>query len=111
MNPHWLLAEDPLFRLLAVSCMLAPALLILLSRRCGWLRKLVWAGVSQLPWLFLWLYLWIAQTRYPQGAPPLSDALGWWMLAFPWGVYLLYRGTRRRFAGEAPHGPPGSSKD
>jgi hypothetical protein len=42
MNPHWLLAEEPLFRLLALACMLAPALLILVSRRCGWLRKGVW---------------------------------------------------------------------
>jgi hypothetical protein len=100
MNPQWLLGSDLGFRLLALACVLLPALLILQSRRSGWSYKLVWACISQLPWLFLWLYLWIGQVRYPQGAPPLSDALGWWMLAFPWGVYLLYRGTRRRFAGE-----------
>ena len=101
MNADWLLADDLPRRLIALACVLLPALLILLSRRSRWLPKLVWSGATQLPWLFLGAYLAIAQARYPQMAPSLKDAAGWWMLAFPWAVYLLYRSTRRRYAGES----------
>lgn len=100
MNADWLLADDLWRRLPALACVLLPALLILLSRRGHWLSKLIWIGATQLPWLFLGVYLAVAQARYPETAPSLRDAAGWWMLAFPWAVYLLYRSTRRRYAGE-----------
>lgn len=106
MNPQWLLADDLGQRLLALGCMLLPALLILRSRRSGGWRKLVWAGGSQLSWLFLGLYLLVAQARYPEAAPPITAAYGWWVLAYPWALYLLYRATRRRFAGEPRRAPP-----
>ena len=108
MNADWLLADDPTRRLLALACVLLPALLILLSRRSCWLSKLIWIGATQLPWLFVGVYLAVAQARYPETAPSPKDAAGWWMLAFPWAVYLLYRATRRRFAGE-PRRKPGSA--
>lgn len=100
MSAEWLLVDELWRRALALACLLLPALLIGLSRRSGWLSKLFWAGFSQLPWLFLWVYLVVAQARYPDAAPSLRDAAGWWVLAYPWAVYLLYRATRRRFAGE-----------
>ncbi|MDD3764120.1 MAG: hypothetical protein PHP86_12600 [Nevskiales bacterium] len=59
--------------------------------------------MSQAPWAFILGYVWLWRTRYGEAAaalPPLDEALGWWVLAYPWGVYLLYRATRRRFPGE-----------
>lgn len=100
MSADWLLVDDAWRRLLALTCILLPALLILFSRRCGWVRKLAWTAASQLPWLFLWIYMVIARARYPEQALSLQEAAGWWLLAYPWAVYLLYRATRRRFAGE-----------
>lgn len=101
MNADWLLADDLWRRVLALGCMLLPALLILFSRCSRWARKMLWTAASQLPWLFLAVYLVIARARYPDIAPSLEGAAGWWLLAFPWAVYLLYRSTRRRYAGES----------
>ncbi|HUP91036.1 MAG TPA: hypothetical protein VM074_02220 [Solimonas sp.] len=96
-----LLSEDWPGRSVAAALMLLPPLFILFSRRCTAGRKVAWVLATQLPWLFLALYWWVWEARY-SGAEPLSlaDALGWWTLAFPWAVYLLYRATRARFSGE-----------
>lgn len=102
MNADWLLGGSVALRALALAALLLPALLILCSRRAGLLSKLVWAALTQLPWAFIWVYLWVWRARYDETAAPapLGEALGWWMLAFPWGVYLLYRATRQWFPGE-----------
>lgn len=105
MDSHWLLDGSPWLRLLATSVVLLPALLILCSRRCrSWPRKILWSLATQLPWLFVVFYAWVSSLRYADSSdpmPPLSDALGWWMLAFPWAVYLLYRASRRHLAGDS----------
>lgn len=99
MNAHWLIESDPLLRAAVLALMGLPALLVLLSRHSrGW-RKLLWALSTQLPWLFVALYVWVWVQRYaesPADSPSLEGAFGWWLLAFPWAVYLLYRATRRR---------------
>lgn len=102
MDADWLLTGDPWLRGLVLAAMLLPAALIAFSRRSGIVGKLLWAGMTQLPWAFVWLFLWIWRERYDEtvAPPPTSEALGWWMLAFPWGVYLLYRATRQWFPGE-----------
>jgi hypothetical protein len=99
---------------LAGLLVFAPVAFIFLSRRCSWLRKILWATATQLPWLFILAYGWVLERRYGQGSgdiapPPLTEAIGWWTLAFPWGVYLLYRATRSWFPGEtrAPAPPAG----
>lgn len=102
VDPHWLMSGDVMFRLLALGAALLPAVLILLSRRCRWYFKLPWMLATQLHWAFPLTYAWIWTQRYGGGMPttpvPLEDAYGWWMLAYPWAVYLLYRATRRHFA-------------
>ncbi len=104
MDPRWLLNESLGLRLLVIAGIVLPALFILLSRRAGVIGKLWWASLTQLPWAFLWFYGWLWEQRYggTAGAPATAEALGWWVLAFPWGVYLLFRATRRRFPGERP---------
>lgn len=77
---------------------LLPMLLILGSRRSAGGRKLLWALLTQLPWLFLALYVWVWLRRYgaETDAPSLEGAFGWWLLGFPWAVYGLYLATRAR---------------
>jgi hypothetical protein len=107
MDAHWLIDGSLALRLLALAGVLLPAVLVWASGPCSRLRRLLWSLATQLPWLFVLAYAWVSSARYgdPDAAmPPLSDALGWWMLAFPWAVYLLYRATRRRFAGEPRSG-------
>lgn len=98
MDAHWLIESDPLLRAAVLALMGLPALFILCSRRTrGW-RRLLWALSTQLPWLFVVLYIWVWVQRYaeaPADSPTLDGAFGWWLLVFPWAVYLLYRTTRR----------------
>lgn len=105
MNSGWLLEGPFWLRLLALAAVLLPALFILFSRRSRWWAKLIWVTATQAAWGFLLLYVWVWQQRYASSGtvsdlPPLHEALGWWMLAFPWAVYLLYRATRDWFPGE-----------
>jgi hypothetical protein len=100
VDAQWLTGDSNLLRWLTLAAMLLPALLILLSRHCRWYLKPVWIVASQLPWAFPVLYAWIWLQRYADttdvSAPiPVEPAFGWWMLAFPWAVYLLFRATRR----------------
>lgn len=103
MDSHWLLTDSLWLRLIAMAALIAPAVLILMSRRASRLKKLLWALATQLPWAFIGVFVWVWQQRYDETKEvlPLSEAMGWWMLAFPWAVYLLYRATRRHFAGES----------
>ncbi|HEY1076606.1 MAG TPA: hypothetical protein VGE51_07940 [Fontimonas sp.] len=103
MDAHWLLTDSFWLRFVAALAMLAPAILILFSRRASRIKRLLWAAATQLPWGFIAVFVWIWQQRYDelQEALPLGEAMGWWMLAFPWAVYLLYRATRAHFSGEA----------
>ncbi|SFF49360.1 hypothetical protein SAMN04488120_105212 [Fontimonas thermophila] len=102
MSADWLLADSLLLRVLALAVVVLPAVLILACRRTPWWSRLLWAVSTQLPWAFIALYLGVWRARYAETtAPaPLAEAVGWWTLAFPWAVYLLYRATRRRFSGE-----------
>ncbi len=102
MDSHWLLTDSIGLRLLAAVVLLGPAILILLSRRASLIKRLVWALATQLPWGFIAAFIWVWQQRYDELTEvlPLGEAMGWWMLAFPWAVYLLYRATRAHFAGE-----------
>lgn len=104
MDAHWLTGGNVALKYLALAAVLLPAVLILLSRRSRWYVKPFWMLATQLPWAFTVTYAWVWLQRYGDApeAPlqvPLDDAFGWWMLAFPWAVYLLYRATRR-------HAPP-----
>lgn len=107
MDAELLLHPNVWLRAGALALILLPPLFILFSRRAALLAKLAWALCSQLPWLFALVYTWVWQQRYEGGDTPdlltgwaLPGAIGWWTYAFPWAVYLLYRATRRRFAGE-----------
>ena len=102
MDSHWLLTDSLWLRLIAMFAMIMSAILILLSRRASRIKRLLWAFSTQLPWAFIALFVWIWHQRYDATAEvlPLGEAMGWWMLAFPWALYLLYRATRRHFAGE-----------
>ncbi len=99
MNAQWLIEGDPWLRLAVLALIGLPAVFILFSRHSrGW-RKLLWMTSTQLPWLFVVLYVWVWVQRYaeaPADSPTLEGAFGWWLLAFPWAVYLLYRATRHR---------------
>lgn len=103
MHPDWLLTDDPLRRALALAAMILPLVFILFSRRAGWAGKLLWGLFSQLPWVYLAVLVWVWRERYApeQGVMPAADTIGWWLMAFPWGVYLLYRATREWFPGES----------
>lgn len=100
MDSHWLLTDSLWLRLFTGFAMVAPAILIVLSRRASRPRRLLWAFASQLHWAFIAAFIWVWQQRYEEArnVVPLNDAMGWWMLAFPWAVYLLYRATRRHGA-------------
>jgi len=102
LDSHWLLTDTVWLRLVAALAMMAPAILILLSRRASLIKRLAWAFATQLPWVFIAVFVWVWQQRYDELTQvlPLREAMGWWMLAFPWAVYLLYRATRAHFAGE-----------
>ncbi len=102
MDSYWLLTDSVWLRLIAALAIAAPAIFILLSRQASPIKRLLWAFATQLPWAFIAVFVWVWQQRYDElnEALPLKQAMGWWMLAFPWAVYLLYRATRARFAGE-----------
>jgi len=108
VDAHWLVEGDPAQGLLALTLMALPALFILFSRRCRIWSKLLWVIGALLPWGFIALYVWVWMQRYadaPAESPTLDGAFGWWLLAYPWAVYLLYRATRGRFSGEKPRDP------